>query len=86
MNHLTADESMCDHLRGILEPVEIRDANGKLLGTFAPNVTAEERAAYEKVRARIDLTEMRRRMETERGEAKPFADMIRRLEAGEFQG
>ncbi len=86
MNHVTADESMCDHLRGLLEPVEIRDETGKLLGTYTPYVSAEERAAYEKVRARIDLGEMKRRRETACGVAKPLSDMIRRLESGEFQG
>ena len=84
MNFLTADESMCDHLRGILEPVEIRDVTGKLLGTYTPYVSAEERAAYEKARSLFDPVEMKRRMETQGGEAKPFAEMIRRLEAGEF--
>src|ERR1700722_1847959 len=48
MNYLTADEAMCDHLRGVLEPVEIRDEKGKLLGQYTPFVSAEERALYEK--------------------------------------
>ena len=85
MNHITADQAMSDHLRGILEAVEIRDANGKLLGTYTPYVSPEERAAYENVRARLDLDELKRRKEEGQGKAKPFAEMIRRLESGEFR-
>jgi hypothetical protein len=75
---------MCDHLRGLLEPVEIRDSNGKLLGHYTPYVSPEERALYEKVRARLDLDEIKRRNEMASGPAKPFSEVIRRLEAGEY--
>ncbi len=84
MNHLTADESMCDNLSGILSPVEIRDEQGKLLGTYTPYVSPELLAAYEKAKSLFDPVETKRRREEQRGEAKPFIDMIRRLESGEF--
>jgi hypothetical protein len=86
MNHLTADEAMCDHLRGILDPVEIRDVTGKLLGHYTPCVSPEERALYEKVAASLDLAEIKRRSEMEHGKGKPLAEIIRRLEAGEYNG
>jgi hypothetical protein len=86
MNHLTADESMCDHLRGVLEPVEIRDAQGKLLGHYTPFVSPEERALYEKVRNSLNLDELKALRETARGPGKPLAEIIRRLEAGEQTG
>ena len=84
MNYLTADEAMCDHLRGVLEPVEIRDEKGKLLGQYTPFVSAEERALYEKVRQRIDLTEIDRRVAAGQGQGVPLAEVIRRLESGEL--
>lgn len=59
MKYITADESMRDHLHGILEPVEVRDENGKVLGVFQPCVTPELLAAYEKAKRLIDLDKVR---------------------------
>ncbi|MGC1649687.1 MAG: hypothetical protein WA741_28010 [Candidatus Sulfotelmatobacter sp.] len=84
MNYLTADESMCDRLRGILEPVEIRDAEGKLLGHYTPYVSPEVLAAYEKARTLFDPAEMQRRRESAKGQGRPFSEVIRRLQAEEY--
>jgi hypothetical protein len=74
MNHLTADEAMCDLLRGLLELLEIRDAKGNLLGTYTPYVSEEVRAAYERARNLFDLDEIQARRETE-GEGRPLAEV-----------
>ena len=41
MNYLIAHEAMVARLTGIVEPVEIRDPAGKVLGKFTPEVSAE---------------------------------------------
>src|SRR5262245_52867559 len=81
MNYLTADESMCDHLRGVLEPVEIRDATGKVLGVFTPHVPGEVLARYEKARKLFDPAEAERRLAEQKGQGAPFEQVMRRLEA-----
>jgi len=77
---------MCDRLRGILEPVEIRDDEGKLLGHYTPVVSPEELAAYEKARGLFDRDEMRRRKETEAGKGKTTAEVLATLHALEKRG
>jgi len=82
MTYVTADKSMCDHLRGFLEPVEIRDASGQVLGVFTPHVAPELRAKYEKVEQLFDLEEAERIATTER-EGRPLAEIWNRIRAHE---
>jgi hypothetical protein len=60
MTVLTADEVLLDRLCGIVEPVEIRDPSGKLLGHYTPALTPEEAARYEKIKGLFDLEEAER--------------------------
>jgi hypothetical protein len=82
MNYLTADASMCDHLRGIVEPVEVRDRSGRLLGVFTPHVPPDVLAKYEKVKQLFDLDEINRIAATER-EGLPLAEVWKQIRAGE---
>lgn len=67
MSYLTLDDAFCDHLRSILETVELRDNRGRLLGHFTPSISAEELALYEEAKSLFDLAEIKRRKETEHG-------------------
>ena len=55
MNHLTADEALVERLAGVMEPVEIRDSSGKVLGRYTP-VFADEKDAQERPATCFDLT------------------------------
>jgi hypothetical protein len=86
MNYLTADEDLLDRLRGIVEPVEIRDPEGKLLGVYTPHVTPEVRALYEKARKLFDPEEIKRRKTAEHGQGKTTAEVLEYLKSLETQG
>jgi hypothetical protein len=63
MNYLTADEVLESRLRGIQEPVEIRDGKGKIMGRYLP--VAEKPVDYEKIKNLFDLEEAERIASTE---------------------
>jgi hypothetical protein len=65
MGHLTADDRLViKELATCVEPVEIRDVNGKLLGLFIPaNLERAEQLRAEAL-ARIDLAELERRKQS----------------------
>jgi len=86
MAFLTADESLQDLLHGVLEPVEIRDPTGKVLGHYTPLPAAEELALYEKAKAIFDPVEMERRLIAERGQGVPLDQAMQRLRAGTNAG
>jgi hypothetical protein len=79
MNYVTIDADFCDHLRGILETVELRDANGKMLGHFTPSVSMEELALYEKAKKLFDPAETKRRLEEGADKRVPHEEVMRRL-------
>lgn len=60
MNHLTADQVLLERLAGVMEPVEIRDPDGKVLGTFTPALSPEEAEAYRKAAELFDPAELDR--------------------------
>lgn len=78
MNYLTIDAEFGDHLRGVLETVELRDASGKVLGHFTPLVSPEERALYEKAKTLFDPAEIQRRLE-KTDKRVPHEEVMRRL-------
>lgn len=82
MGHIIADKEMELSLRGILEPIEIRDALGQLLGHYVPYVSPERKAFYEKTSQLFDLDEVRRVAATER-EGLPLAEVWKRIHARE---
>jgi hypothetical protein len=65
MNYLTADDLLLQRLQGIVDPVEIRDPSGKLLGHYTPVLSPEEEEAYARAAQLVDLEEMKRLAETE---------------------
>jgi len=82
MNYVTADDAVLDRLSGLMEPTEIRDTNGNVLGTYVPLISTEERALYERAVQLFDPAETERRLREEENTAKrPFSDVIKRLEA-----
>jgi hypothetical protein len=60
MNYLTADQALLDRLSGIVEPVEIRAPDGKVLGRYTPELSPEERAAYDRAAELFDPEEIDR--------------------------
>jgi hypothetical protein len=84
MNHVTADDSLRDLLRDLQEPVEIRDAQGQLLGHFTPHISPERKALYERARQLFDLDEARRISAIER-EGSSLAEVWKRIHARESQ-
>lgn len=76
MNVLTADETLQDRLRGLVEPVEVRDETGKVLGHYTPVVSPEDAALYEKAKRLFDPEEIKRRKERARGETGCTLDQI----------
>jgi hypothetical protein len=65
MNHLTADQALLERLSGIVEPVEIRDASGKVMGTYTPVLSPEEQEAYRQAAELFDPAELDRIEQTE---------------------
>jgi hypothetical protein len=62
MTSIIADSHVQAALGGFVEPVEIHDSSGKLLGTFMP-AAADLGWAYEEARAHFDPAELKRRNE-----------------------
>ncbi len=85
MEHITADEAMASHLGGLLEPVEVRDQHGKLLGVYTPHVTPELLAQYKKVIQSLDLDEIMRVAEEQKGQGGPLSEVWKRIHALEKQ-
>jgi hypothetical protein len=83
MNYLTADENVCDLLRGVLVPVEVRDGNGILLGHYTPHVPPELVEKYEKVKQRLNSEGTARRTGEEQGKGAPLAEVLKRIQARE---
>jgi hypothetical protein len=86
VGHIVADEEMEWRLRGIIEPIEIRDSSGKLLGHYIPFVSLEERARYEKARELFDPVEIERRLREEGGKGIPLSEFSARMHAQEKAG
>lgn len=76
---LTADDNRLLKDVGLfIEPIEVYDAKGKLLGLFVPANLERGKELYAQVEARIDRTEINRRKQSdEKGE--PFEIVLERL-------
>jgi hypothetical protein len=79
MNAIVADPHMIATLGGIVEPVDIRDSSGKLLGRFTP-ACADDARLYEQARKLFDPAELRRRNETN-APGITTAELLAKLEA-----
>jgi hypothetical protein len=58
MNYLIADQALLERLGGIVEPVEIRAPEGKVLGHYTPVLSPEEEEAYTRAAELFDLEEL----------------------------
>jgi hypothetical protein len=81
MATITADLAVERWLEKLQEVTEIRDANGKCLGTFTPAMSADEIALYEKAKQLFDPEETERIIARERGMGRPLAEIWKELEA-----
>ncbi len=61
MGKIIADDTPMLVLSGVVEPVEIHDEEGKLLGVFVPANIEQTRKAYADFASRIDRAEIQRR-------------------------
>jgi hypothetical protein len=74
MNYLTADQALLERLAGVMEPAEIRDPDGKVIGRFTP-VFADEKEKEERAGRFFDLAEAERISVEERGQELPLAEV-----------
>jgi hypothetical protein len=85
MNYLTADEALLDRLAGVMEPAEIRDPDGKVIGRFTP-VFADEKEKNERAAKYFDLAEAERNLAEDRDQGLRLAEVWRGIHAREIQG
>jgi len=79
MGSLIADDTwLVKNLRGFVEPVEVYDTTGKLLGVFVPANLERAKQLHAQVMAKIDRAEIERRLQSpEKG--VPFEEVRARL-------
>lgn len=85
MNYLTADQELLERLAGIMEPVEIREPSGKVLGRFTP-MFADETDASERAAKYFDLAEAERLLAEEPHHGLPLAEVWKRIHGGKVLG
>ncbi len=85
MNYLTVDQELLERLAGIMEPAEIRDVNGKVIGRFTP-VFADEIDKSERAAKHFDLAEAERTLAEERDQGLSLAEAWKQIRAGAIQG
>jgi hypothetical protein len=66
MSRISVHDLTPDVLTGLGEPVEVCDADGKVLGRYIPDVSEENRKLYEEARRSFDFAEADRRMANEK--------------------
>ena len=84
MNHLTADQELLDRLGGVMEPIEIRDADGNLLGRYTP-VFRDEKDAQERAAKYFDLAAAERAL-ANGPKGSSLAEVWERIHANESRG
>jgi hypothetical protein len=85
MSYLTADQALVERLAGVMEPVEIRDPSGKVLGQYTP-VFADENERSERAAKYFDLAEAERILAGEKDQGSSLAEVWKRIHTGEIQG
>jgi hypothetical protein len=79
MTSITADEALKSYLAPIQERTEILDANGKLLGIFAPAcdlLSDAEKKRYAELSKLFDPEEIKRRKERSKNDPGRTLDQI----------
>jgi hypothetical protein len=77
MKHVTADQPLLERVAGIMEPVEIRDPSGKVLGRYSPVLPDEEEASTRAARY-FDLAEAERTL-AEGSQGSSLAEVWERI-------
>ena len=83
MGFIVADDALLARLYGIVEPVEIRGPDGKVLGHYTPVLSPEQEAFYARAAELFNVEEAERIAAAEHGQGRPLKEILRRLEAGE---
>ena len=78
MSRISVNALTLDVLTSLGEPVEVCDDNGKVLGRYIPDGSAEDRELYEEARRSFDFAEADRRVATEK-EGLSIEEVRRRL-------
>jgi hypothetical protein len=86
LNVLTADGSLQNLLRGVVQPTEIRDPSGRIMGYYTPVHSPEEAEVYAKVAGLFDLEEARRVLQTQRDQGRTLEEIMRDLRSSENRG
>jgi hypothetical protein len=84
MNIVTAHGPVQEWLSRIVEPAEVRDSSGNLLGYFTPR-TQSEAQLYARAAELFDPVEMRHRKETEK-EGYTIEQVMEHLKSLETSG
>ncbi len=82
MGFITADDALLLRLRGIMEEVEIRDPDGKLMGVYKPVISPEEEELYRRAIESIDPEEIDR-IEEEGGPLHTFEQVWEHIREAE---
>ena len=80
MTIVTADQALLQRLTGIVEPVEIRDADGNVMGTYTPALSPEEQEAYRQAAELFDHDEIDR-IENEPGPVFTIEQVMEHLDS-----
>jgi hypothetical protein len=75
MTRIMIDREMRDKLLNVIEPVELCDASGKVLGRFLPSL---DPSLYTGLEPRISREELQRRMKN-KGETYTTQEVLRHL-------
>jgi hypothetical protein len=84
MNYLTADQLLMERLAGVMEPIEIRDPDGRILGRYTP-VFSDDQEAQERAAKYFNFPEAERSLR-EKSQGSALAEIWERLRATENQG
>lgn len=84
MNYLTADQELMDRLAGLMGPVEIRTADGKVLGRYTPAPMTEEEARARAAKY-FDLAAAEQAL-GEKTQGCSVSEVWKRIQAVEQQG
>jgi hypothetical protein len=76
---LTVNEDVAALIGGYIDTVEVRDAQGRVLGHFLPYLTPAARDFYDHPEAYFDLEECKRRAEAEHGRGYTIDQVMEHL-------
>src|SRR4051794_19430952 len=81
MVHLQADgEWLVKDLGKFVEPEDVYDESGKLLGLFVPANLERGKQLYAELDAKTDWAEVERRAREEKGQGRPLREVFKHLQ------